>query len=65
MQDKLNEHLQALRPSLGPADLPRQAEQLKHRLGSDSELLAEVSNLVPEDGYRVLVDPVEAFLERL
>jgi len=65
MQGKLNEYLQALRPSLGPADLPRQAEQLKHRLGSDSELLAEVSNLVPEDGYRVLVDPVEAFLERL
>lgn len=65
MQGKLNGYLQALHPSLGPADLPRQAEQLKNSLEHDHELLAEVGALVPDNGYRVLVDPMEAFLAKL
>ena|GEM_PF-3121748 len=65
VQDRLNEYLQVLRPSLGPADLPRQVEQLKDRLERDHELLGNVSDLGPDDGYHVLADPVEIFLAGL
>ena len=65
VQDKLKGYLQTLRPALGPTDLPRQIEQLKDRLEYNHELLAEVSALVSDDGYRVLVDPLETFLAKL
>ena len=64
LRSKLKDYLRKLRPTEPYYRLPL-LEQLKEELEGDEELLDGVAELVPGDGYRTLVGPVEEAHEQL